>query len=68
MPKKSKSPSLGCARVILVNAIGHMLVNEDYTTKARPATKTKWIFPGGKLERGETHLLTKKQKKTGGNL
>jgi 8-oxo-dGTP pyrophosphatase MutT (NUDIX family) len=33
-----------------------MLVNEDYTTKARTASKTKWIFPGGKHDSGETHL------------
>ena len=59
MPQKTKSPSLGCARVILVNALGQMLVNEDYTTKARSPSKTKWIFPGGKLEPGETHLAPK---------
>ena len=61
MPKKTKSPSLGCARVILVNALGQMLVNEDYTTKARSPSKTKWIFPGGKLDVGESHLTAAKR-------
>ncbi len=41
MPKKQRT-SLGCSRVILVNALGQLLVNEDYTTKARP--RTDWKF------------------------